>query len=452
MRFADRRRFAIVPATRALRTLGASAFLTGALLLTACTAPGPETPGPVAVEPRQPPATVAPSAPGSLIYPDDLTYAGAFRLPGGEDADTRTWAWADGSITFCASGDASGPDDGYAGSLFGIGHAQRFRVSEIDIPAPVISQNKNAEELPVARTLQPFTDAFGSRLAGLEIPVGDIEYVGPQPGDAGPGMLHLVWGQWLQYEHGPTHSARPADLTEPSGTGGWVFGDLAPRGTCEYVFAIPPAWAQQHAGGVRLVSGRYKDGGQASQGPTLHAYAPPVGATGPSGGSLDPITLLAYDPVDQGGRTLAGYEHSDSWIAGSWLEAGERSAVIIVGTQGIDENRETWYGFADGGDAYAEPPTTLPDNEKGWWSDRFEGRILFFDPADLAAVLAGESHSSAPQPYAVMSIDRHLFGITHEQQKNRVAGAAYDSRGGRLFLVEPHADGEMPIVHVWDVE
>lgn len=394
----------------------------------------------------------APVTPASLIYPEDLDYLGAFRLPDGEDFDVRTWAWADGSITYCASGDPDGPTDGFEGSLFGIGHAQHFYVSEIDIPQPVVSATKNVGDLPTATTLQGFADIFGPFIEGMEIPVGDIEYLGLQEYQDFPG-LHMSFGQWLQYEPAPSRAWSGLHLSALETTGAWYLDDLDVRGTADYLFAIPQKWAAAYTGGRILATGRYKDGGQASQGPTLFAYSPrESGHTPEDGAAIPATTLLRYDIVDSGGATLQGYEHSDEWLAGTWLTAEERSAVVFAGTKGIDDARETWYGFADGGDAYATPPTNLPDNEKGWWSDRFEGQILFYDPADLAAVAVGDAAASDPQPYAVMNVDEYLFHVMHAQQKRHVVGAAFDGTDQRLYLVEPFADGDKPIIHVWGVE
>ncbi len=45
-----------------------------------------------------------------------------------------------------------------AGSLFGAGRAHQCLVSEIGIPAPVVSKGKELEALHTAKTLQPFAD------------------------------------------------------------------------------------------------------------------------------------------------------------------------------------------------------------------------------------------------------------------------------------------------------
>lgn len=82
-----------------------------------------------------------------------------------------------------------------------------------------------------------------------------------------------------------------------------------------------------------------------------------------------------------------------------------------------------------------------------WWSTRFDGELLFYDPADLAA--AGALAPDRPQPYATMPIDDFLYHVRSPQQKHHVAAVACDRSHGRLFVIEPLADGDDSIVHVW---
>lgn len=386
-----------------------------------------------------------------LLLPEDLTYRGAFRLPEGTDWDAHSWNWADASIAYRPNGDPGGPADGYPGSLFGLGHDVFMNVGEIDIPAPVVSPGKEVDDLDTASTLQPFTEVMSGFISGMEVLNAGLEYL-PAQGSQTSDKLYFCWGERLQYDRVVTHGWCDADLSTPDVAGGWFLGDLDVRGTNEYVFAIPSDWAATYTPGRLLATGRYKDGGQASQGPTIFAYAPwEAGDPPPAGTTLPYTTLLRYDIVDEGTHMLDGYEHSDEWMNAAWLTREGSGAVVFVGTKGIDETRETWYGYANGDDGYAEPPTDLPNNEKGWWSDRFEGRMLFYDPADLAAVATGEEPANGPQPYAVMDVDPYLYHVTYSQQKRHVAGVTYDRERRLLYMTEPFADGDKPIVHVWQV-
>jgi len=99
---------------------------------------------------------------------------------------------------------------------------------------------------------------------------------------------------------------------------------------------------------------------------------------------------------------------------------------------------------------------------RGWWSSAFAAQILFYDPADLAAVAAGEIAPHAPQPYARLGIDDRLLfnpaGIEPEtlgtgvQRRYRIGAVAYDPRGARLFVLELFADRDKPVVLVWALD
>ena len=90
-----------------------------------------------------------------------------------------------------------------------------------------------------------------------------------------------------------------------------------------------------------------------------------------------------------------------------------------------------------------------------------DAQILFYDPADLARVAAGQMQSWAPQQYASLDIDGHLFlnpaGIememlgTGDQRRYRIGDVTYDRNNGLLYVLELFADGAKPVVHVWRV-
>jgi hypothetical protein len=57
-----------------------------------------------------------------------------------------------------------------------------------------------------------------------------------------------------------------------------------------------------------------------------------------------------------------------------------------------------------------------------------------------------------PQPYATLNIDQYLFNLQSSKQKDRVGAVAYDSQHGFLYVSEPLADGNKPIIHVWKLK
>ena len=194
---------------------------------------------------------------------------------------------------------------------------------------------------------------------------------------------------------------------------------------------------------MSLGVGRYQDGGQGAQGPSLIACGPWLNGNPPVfGQTIGAVPLLRYECVtDPNPRSMNRYHHSDMWPGSAWLTSGADGAVVFVGTKG---RGECWYGNPDG-------PCLDCDN-RGWWSDYFDGEIIFYNPDDLAAVAAGEMASFQPQPYAVMNIDSVLYHIDSPQMYDHVKAASFDRGNGLLYVFEPLVDNEKPLVHVWKIE
>jgi hypothetical protein len=99
---------------------------------------------------------------------------------------------------------------------------------------------------------------------------------------------------------------------------------------------------------------------------------------------------------------------------------------------------------------------------KGWWANRFDAQIIFYDPANLASVASGAMESHVPQPYAALDIDEHLYLPaptgdvvdvygSGDQRKHRVVAVAYDRARNFLYVMEGFADGAKPVIHVWRI-
>ncbi|MFZ5918177.1 MAG: hypothetical protein ACOYZ7_14640 [Chloroflexota bacterium] len=438
----------------------------------------------------------APSS-GDLVQPADLTYLGAFRLPGGDDPP-QTFAYGGNAMTFNPDGDPAN-SDAYPGALFITGHDRIAygglpngdQVAEVNIPAPSVAGNP--ADLPQAAFLQGFSDVTAGYFTNLEeIPKVGIQYL--NHADTGP-LLHLCWGQHLQPPDEPSHAWFSADLSAPNLQGVWFIGDQNLYSTNGYLFDIPTAWADAHAQGRYLATGRMRDGGQGGMGPTLFAYRPweTGGAAPASGARLSETTLLLYENAyntDEITRCLDGYQHPDEWEGGAWLTTPSgKSAVLFAGTK--SNGAKYWYGYIhpDGpqypcvdaevtdfttcrlADGSACPPEDFSGcceegadcvSYRGWWPTRFDAQLILYDPADLARVAAGEIESWQPQPYAVIDIDEHLYlepPVWDEislgwgdQRRARIGAAAYDRQNGLLYVLELYADGAKPVVHVWQVD
>lgn len=402
------------------------------------------------------------SSSSKLVQPSDLVYVGAFRLP--DTPGGMGWEWAGtemGALAYYPYGDSAGPSDGHPGSLYGTGHDQLKYVSEISIPVPVISSSKNPDDLNTAGTLQDFKNVFGGKLDGLELPKIGLAYL-PKQGTQTSGKIYYCIGEHIQdQERIPSHGWFELDLSHPQLAGEWKIGSLLNYLTTYYIFPVSKKWADVNTPGMYLATGRLRDGGQGSQGPTLYAYGPWNKGNPPNPGTQLPyVTLLEYSSVtDTESHLMTNYRHSDEWNGGAWLNAGSKSSVIFVGTKGIGN---TWYGFSDGtvwptsGEGPFPPvpdidPTFYGEELRGWWSNSFQAQILFYDPADLAAVAKGTMEPYEPQPYATLNIDPYLFNLKASKQKDRVGAVTYDSERGFLYVSEPLADGDKTIIHVWKV-
>jgi hypothetical protein len=382
--------------------------------------------------------------PHQAIQPSDLEYVGAFRLPDGPEG--IGWPWSGEALTYYPGGDPAGPPDGYPGSLFGTGHNWNQWVSEISIPVPIDSPTQDLNDLNVATTLQDFRNIRGDLFNHLnfEIPRAGLQYL-PAQGQQVTGKLHFCWGQHLQEEgEAATHGWCELDLSTPLPAGAWYLGNISNYATNDYLFAIPQDWADANTPGMYLATGRFRDGGWSGQGPSLFAYGSWGQGQAPAPGSrLPAIPLLWYDSshVDAGSaHTMVDYHHSDEWTGGAWLTSGDKAALLFVGTKG---QGDCWYGNADG--------PCLDCEDRGWWSDRFVGQMLFYDPADLASVARGEIETWAPQPYAALDIDEYLYHIESSQQKHHLGAAGFDRERSLLYVFEPLVDQDKPLVHTWRI-
>jgi hypothetical protein len=391
-----------------------------------------------------------------LLLPSDLNYLGAFRINPESDGNT-SWNAGGGGMTFYPGGDPNGPNDGYPGSLFGIGHTVRGGVSEFDIPETVISPTKDLNELNMAKTIQGFYDITEGRHEGGAggYSLTGIEYL-PAQGQMTEDKIH--WCMHIYYmppRDTFSHSWASLDLSNPNTPGFWSLGDAGEfhSGTVShYIFEIPKTWADVHTPGKYLATGRFRS--QAgSFGPTLYAYGPWNHGNPPAdGAALDAVEMLRYPSAGEmfgvmSDDTTFGFHNADDWADGAWLTSGGKQAVIITGTKAL------------GSICYGTPDKTLECDlycgGKGYQADDYGACILFYDPADLEAVLDSQMNMNEPQPYSYIVMDSLMFmsGCT----RRTLEGTGYDRANNLLYITEAGADtlpgdyDSRPIVHTWRV-
>ncbi len=423
----------------------------------------------------------SPPQPASdLLLPSDLTYIGAFRLPyvdGGVD-----WSWGGTGAAYCPDGDP-GNDDAYPGSIYVIGHAGSMWVAEVSIPEPVVSRDLSA--LNTATLLRGFTNIragvgeLDELFSAADIRVGGLAYL-PAQGAQTSDKLYACWGAHFQTDEQDRPSHMWCDLDFSNAAGAWRVGStfLELYQTNDYMFEVPREYADSDPSlaGFYLATGRFREGGHGGQGPNLYAIAPwQDGNPPPDGAQLTARRLLGYSSTHLdgwdygGGHTLDSYHDSDEWVGGAWLTAGDRAAVIFVGTKG---KGDCWYGFSDGtvyptdGSPFTGTVPDYPHDDRGYWSTSFEAQMIFYDPDQLIAVANGTLDPYVPQPYATLSLDSYLYNVDKvnhpafppERNKYRIGCCTFDRQDGLLYVFEYRGEpaggdwnDDYPIVHVFSV-
>ncbi len=400
------------------------------------------------------------------INPKDLKYLGAFRLPQGSNG--TDWSYSGNAITYFPAGDPKGKKDGFAGSLFATGNDTHLFVSEISIPTPIISKNKRAGELNVARTLQPFTNVFKEVIDYLEQPRVGLCYV-PSKSKSGKGRIHFSLGLHLQDTgFDPSHGSFETNLSNPQHTGLFTFGNYSGYVTNDYMCKIPKVFADANTKGQIFATGRGREGPWAGGGPALFAYTSSKG----SGFAITP--LLLYGKQISGlpeissskKQQMPGYSDSDRFRGCAWLTAGKRGAVMFASTKAMGKS---WYGFANGvrwdyqcgqsGHPTCPNVPEFPYNDRGFWAEDLQAQLIFYDPEDLAAVAKGQKKSWEPKPYAVMDLSPFLFDPKYTKQdlinykRDFVGAACFDDQHGILYIMEPLAEEDgRSIVHMFKVK
>ena len=382
-----------------------------------------------------------------LLGPAGIRYLGAFRLPPDGEGEEGSFAFSGEAMAYCGTGDNG------KGSLYITGHNWHTRVVEISIPEPSLS--RDPDYLPRAQLLQPFSDIRGTLFDrwNLEIPRAGLEVIGDR--------LFFCWGAHFEEPTGwGTHGARSLDLSQAPAESVCRVIDTAQRvySTNDYLFKIPASWADRHLPGYDLATGRFRDGGWSGMGPALFALrSRDILETGMDE-QVCAVPLILYEDsyTGDGGAKLAGYSHADSWSGGAWTDTVAGSAVIFIGTHGFGK---TWYGFANGveyplggneNEVYPEVPEP-PYEQRGWWNDDFRPVLLLYRPEDLAKAAKGELPADQVQPYALLDLSRFMLRNKLDTDMQLLGDMAYDPARGLLYVQELFAEGDRPVIHVFQI-
>jgi hypothetical protein len=382
-----------------------------------------------------------------MVTPGNFEYLGAFRPPIVHDMDSK-FSYGGWAVAYRDGGDPDGPDDGFPGSIFIVGHRNEELVAEIAIPRPAISERKSLDDLPVCEVLQPFADiTSGIRTKmtnGSSEPfmIGGLQVL--------DNKLHWTIYKYYNVEGYDyySHGVSSLNLRRPNARGPWHLGPFNTGQSAwhsyknaGYVFDIPEPIATQYFGGRNLISGLQISTGlqQSSQGPAFYAYKTPYPAP-PGGTDIDAVPMTWY-PVDD---PIPGHHYADRWRGAAWVTVGNKHTIVVVGRKA---HGEIYYGLPRPGDCY---------DDKGYHGSSYEAQALFYTPNQL---LDGSRMSVPNTPPALRwdsqtpggSLNRFLF----QDCGKEIGGVTYDRARNLLYIVEIAAgyakENEwelLPIVHI----
>lgn len=399
-----------------------------------------------------------------VINPSGFEYLGVIGLP--ED-----FAYGADGLAYNSNGDGgqsgNGSADSYPGSFFvtDINQPDRGFVGEITIPEPVTTSTKNIEELNQAVILQTPVDIRPENVNNWEyvdVWLTGLEYVETE------NRLYSSWAIYYDVIFDKTASLSCIDANNLAGGekyGAWFWGSSdesdIPNDPYlnDYLFQVPQSWADENLNGQSLINGRYREGGLSGLGPTFYSTSPAGNNNPPDANTeTDFSTLLQYGPVEESDNynfpnSLNDYNHADWWKGADWISIDEQNAVVVIGNKGLGHNYYGYNGERMRHDwviadlPYPEFAETDP-NGKGWKAYNTAPMIIFYDPADLAAVAVGTMESYDPQPYAALRLDKNIFFGSDAQ----ISSAAYDQYNNILYIAEfvQEAFGNI-VIHAWKI-
>ncbi len=404
------------------------------------------------------------------LQPTDLVYQGAFRLP-------ESFNWGALGLSYYPAGNAG------AGSLLVTGFQSISSpdhpfescwnsewdcyawYGQVSLPAPVVDSDwENLPEAVLLSTLINFDQGRVSNFTRENVFVSDIEYVprcGTQTGDKIYGAAEF-WYPEGDFGEDTFPTIWMANLDGSQAHGLFHVGPEATpfhgRKTGSYLFTAPQWYADHYLDGRTLVTGRSRGtpaesqpvtthGG--SQGPTLFAFH--AFDTDTPTGNLNALPLLYYRVKFPGcaGPNISptaecdypDFTMCDNWTGGAFVDDGQRRAIMLLGYKGLGSN---CYGGAACGD---------PCNAyQGYHCHPYERQVIFYDIHELGAIARTERDPWSVLPYTIWRPDE--FYLQGNPCWN-AGGMVFDSRSGRLFMVERglgEGESNAVVVHVWTLQ
>jgi hypothetical protein len=394
-----------------------------------------------------------------LLQAADIEYLGGFRLPVVDDGLYGTFDYSNAAVAYFPGGDSAGPADGYPGSLFINGHLYASKVAELAIPAPV--KSRTLTDLPIAKLLQPLTDARGGLGGGF---IMGMTYVASEN--------RIYWTSSDDYFNAdcmPINLSAPTTppalgsflptLSAPAARGSWYLAVggriLHPYMTSRYIFELPKTLADASFGGNSLLSGRHR-GWCSTNGPQLYAWKPAGAAPAADKTAISAVRVLQYGT--EVGQVAHGFSPANNYQGAAYVATVDRAAVIISGLFDFDPSR-TYYGY-DNWKVSAKCDGIVPfpcTGTRGWRAADPHVALLFYNPSDFAAVVSGSKASYVPQPYARLDLTAFMLKAYPATMNVNSPGGetgiiTIDRAHGLIYMTETRVDGTLrPVVHVFKV-
>ncbi len=322
------------------------------------------------------------AASNGLLYSNDLTYEGAFRLSSGgpncPGGDSCTANYGGGAIVFDPSG------DGGTGSIWVSGFSNDWRVAEFKL-SNVLSQINPASNtlsaLPTATKIQGWTDPTVGHVPDAHNGNTSIKVGGIFPYNG--NLLINVFGYFGENDAHKSVFVTSRNLASPSLISGphLISGSGSVNGDCGGSVNCMASWTsgaiipipsnyQSVLGGDALTTGCcYSIIGRTSSGPSATSFnlnkigvsTPVVGNRllgYPSMGGYNHPTLGNWDGSIPGTMQWTGGGTGDNAYAMAWPT--NTKSILFFGTEGTPAN--FCYGTAVAGDADGDPVTN-PNGE-----------------------------------------------------------------------------------------
>lgn len=418
---------------------GSIAALCLGLLLAACRSPSPTserpTPWPAPMPSRVTPrpitttttvpntttTTAAPAATGTaLLQADDLQLIGSFTVPDLATGDGRTLAYSGNGLAFNAANN----------SLFITGHRHHQQTAEITIPTTVGSGP--ADQLPRSSIVQPLVDATNGKLPLIAEPredsyatIGGYLVVDDQLVISGYHYYDAAGTQTRSHLVADTDLTRTSDPFVLSSTvpPRWLGGPMA---------RIPDEWQARFGGDQFLTGlGGVSIAGNSSVGPAAASFSR---ATLDGSGEATLVTGYPLSAPLDGPEQQSDLWNLTSEVRGIVFPSGTNT-VLFVGTHGTGPY---CYGTGEACNDAEQP-------YQGTHAAPYRYQVWAYRAEDLAEVHAGIRQPHEVAPYDIWDLDLPLPSGVHV-----LTGVAHDPATGRIFLGQGRADGDLPVIHVYE--